>query len=167
MDGAFDLGRPSAPRCPRAAARFEVEPPKQRGRGSPSRPSTAGDHLWDSGAILRQSLSCSVSTGTICLSVWATAEWQVPSENMAANVNARQARGLRGDCSCPSLFPTSSVTAKRQTLRPWAPRKNLLADISAFCHTAEREADGLTEAENTRRVSPTQVWWTGVPGNTI
>lgn len=62
--------------------------------------------------LLCQSLSCCVPMCTICLSVWATGEWRVPSENMAHNVNARQARGLKKDCSCPSLFPTSSVTAK-------------------------------------------------------
>lgn len=87
--------------------------------------------------LLCQSLSCSVATCTICLSLWVTAEWQVPSENMAHNVNARQACGLRKDCSCPSLFPTSSVTAKADVMARSSP-KNLLADISSFCHTAEK-----------------------------
>lgn len=87
--------------------------------------------------LLCQSLSCSVATCTICLSVWVTAEWQVPSENMAHNVNARQACGLRKDCSRPSLFPTSSVTAKADVMA-LSSTKNLLADISSFCHTAER-----------------------------
>ena len=86
--------------------------------------------------LLCQSLSCTVSMCTICLSVWVTAEWRVPSENMAHNVNARQARGLRKDCSCPSLFPTSSVTAKAD-VTALSSLKNLFADISSFCHTAE------------------------------
>lgn len=94
--------------------------------------------------LLCQSLSCSVSMCTICLSAWATAEWQVPSENMAHNVNARQARGLRKDCSCPSLFPTSSVTAKAD-VTALSSLKNLFADISSFCHTAEKLTDWLND----------------------
>lgn len=87
--------------------------------------------------LLCQSLSCCVATCTICLSAWATAEWQVPSENMAHNVNARQACGLRKDCSCPSLFQTSSVTAKADVMA-LSSLKNLFADISPFCHPTER-----------------------------
>lgn len=94
--------------------------------------------------LLCQSLSCLVATCAICLSVWATAEWQVPSENMAHNVNARQACGLRKDCSCPSLFPTSSLTVKADMMALSSP-KNLFADISSLCDTAERSwvNDGL------------------------
>lgn len=84
--------------------------------------------------LLCQSLSCSVATCTICVPVWATADWQVPSENMAHGVNARQACGLRGVCSCPSLFPTSSsVSAKAFRL----PR---LLSV-----TQQREAGGVTD----------------------
>lgn len=102
--------------------------------------------------LLFQSLSCYASLCTICLSAWVTAEWQVPSENMAHNINARQACGLKGDCSCPSLFLTSSVTAKAD-VTALSSLKNLLADISSLCHTAERGwltdwvTEWLTEAE--------------------
>lgn len=117
--------------------------------------------------LLCQSLSCSVSMCTICLSIWATGEWRVPSENMAHNVNARQARRLRKECSCPSLFLTSSVTAKAD-VTALSSLENLFADITSFCHTAERSwlTEWLTETENTPNVRLTQIWWTGVVENT-
>ena len=53
---------------------------------------------------------------------------------MAHGVNARQACGLRGDCSRPSLFPTSSsVSAK-------AFRLTRLLSV-----TQQREAGGVTD----------------------
>lgn len=125
-------------------------------------PSTTGGPPRD-WLLLCQSVSCSVSACTICLSVWVTAEWQVPSENMAHNVNARQARGLRKDCSCPSLFPISSVTPNTD-VTALSSLKNLFADISAFCHTTQRRwlTDWLTEEKNTLSVTLSQIWWIGV-----
>lgn len=43
--------------------------------------------------------------------------------------------------------------------------KNLFADISSFCHTAERR--WLTEVENMPNVRLTQIWWIGVCQNPV
>lgn len=135
MDSDFDVRPgPLAPWCPCVAARLKLSCQATVMRNP--HPSTARDHLGIR-CYFASLFHVPVSMCTICLSIWVTAEWRVPSENMAHNVNARQACGLRKDCSCPSLFPTSSVTAKAD-VKALSSLKNLFADISSFCHTAER-----------------------------
>lgn len=102
--------------------------------------------------LLCQSLSCLVATCTICVSTWATAEWQLPSENMAHDVNARRACGLRKRRSWPSLFPPSSVTAEAGVMALSSP-KNLFADIPSFCHTAKRRWQSDWRRRKRRRTS--------------
>lgn len=96
-------------------------------------------------------------TRTICPSAWATADWQLPSENMARNVNARRACGLmvggRGDCSCPSLFPQTrhqSLLPRQTPPWPWAspkikPVRWHLCFLSATLTETERGAGGVAE----------------------
>lgn len=102
--------------------------------------------------LLCQSLSCLVATCTICLSTWATAEWQVPSENVAHDANARRACGLGKRRSWPSLFPTSSVTAEAGVMALSSP-KNLFADIPSFCHPPKRSWQSDWRRQKRRQTS--------------
>lgn len=78
----------SPPSCPRVALQLKSSCPATMMRNS--QPSALSDHLGISCyfAIL---FHVSVSVWAARLSAWVTAEWQVPSENMAHHVNARQA----------------------------------------------------------------------------
>lgn len=135
MDGNFDVRPgPLAPWCPRVAAQSKSS--CQATAMRKPHPSTTRDHLGIGCYFASLFHVAWLRAPSVCRA-WATAEWQVPSENMAHNVNARQACGLRKDCSCPSLFQTSSVTAKADVMA-LSSLKNLFADISPFCHPTER-----------------------------